>query len=286
MSIRDKILKSKSKKTKERILPYLQEEILKPFPGYSTRQVKKHALALIKEVDAGASPDELNKTLLDLLFIMLSGERKGREYIHPSELKHACPRKVYYDLTHSPITNPSLGEIPPKLKLTFDIGHLLHAYIQQKLFKAGCLIESEVDVVDDDLMIGGKTDGILHFQESEDTESEYVAEIKTINDYGFRQLKGQAIDYHQDQASIYAGVLRRQGRPIKGIIYIYINKNTSEIKEFLHPIDEVQYKEAEEKCEYIVEHFKKEEEPARVCKDDTDEPACKCIYKDLCFKLK
>lgn len=284
MSLRDKILNAKNKTvTNTRILPYLQEELLKPFPGLSPRKLKIHAQGVIDEVDKGGNSDAINKHILELLFITLSGERKGREYIHPSELKHACPRKVFYDISRSPITNPSSGEIAPKLKLTFDIGHLLHAYIQNKLFKIGVLKESEVDVTNDDLMIGGKADGILVFEGSSD---EYVLEVKTINDYGFKSLKAAPIDYHENQASIYGGTLRKNGRPIKGILFLYINKNTSEIKEYLVPINEKEFKEAEEKCLYIVDHYKKEKEPDRICVKHTEELACKCIYKDLCFKIK
>jgi len=283
MSLRDKILKAKIKKTSTRLLPHLQEEILKPFPGYSPRQLKKHSLNIIKEASSEErNDDEIMKSVLDLLFVSLSSERKGRECIHPSELKDACPRKIYYDLTHSPVTNPSAREIPPKLKLIFDVGHLLHAYMQQKLFKSGVLKAAEVDVDDEDLMIGGKADGIIKFEGSDD---EYVLEIKTINDYGYRQLKGAPTERHQNQSSIYGGVLRRNGRPIKGIIFIYINKNTQEIKEYLIPINEKEFSEAEEKCEYIVEHYKKKEEPSRVCPSSKEDLANACAYKDLCFKI-
>ena len=65
MSLRDKILKAKSTKTSTRLLPHLQEEILKPFPGYSPRQLKKHSLNIIKEVNSeDRNDDEIMKSVL------------------------------------------------------------------------------------------------------------------------------------------------------------------------------------------------------------------------------
>ena len=109
----------------------------------------------------------------------------------------------------------------------------------------------EVAVIDDELRIRGKTDGILLLP-----EGKYVFEFKTTNSRTYGML-AEPLAAHIEQASWYIDILERSKHleneilkraelgedisaelqavraPFKGIIIMYMNKDTKEFREFV-----------------------------------------------------
>ena len=106
-----------------------------------------------------------------------------------------------------------------------------------------------------------------------------VLEIKTMNDYQWKKAVFKPFDHHEFQASIYA---RELGA--KKILYLYINKNTSEIKEFLVPVNEDQLELADRKMNRVIKAVKSKKVPERVCGDRFCDTASTCAWASLCFK--
>lgn len=147
--------------------------------------------------------------------------------IHPSSAckNKVCLLKLYYECT---------GEITPNRaynqrdQLTWDIGTLLHDSYQTHLknmyeeqFKA------EVPLVDKDLHIDSRTDGIFFF-----SMVKAVLEMKSIKEkgnYGWEKVQKEPMADNVRQAYFYMYV---EDAPFA--IIFYMNKNAGLVKE--HPV--------------------------------------------------
>jgi CRISPR/Cas system-associated exonuclease Cas4 (RecB family) len=227
--------------------------------------------------------------------------KRDSENIHPSELLGGCPRAMYYTITNVPRSNER-AEIDPQLQRIFDHGTWAHRYLQMLLRKAGILEAAEVGFYNRQLRLIGHTDGVLRFiLETERWVDMYlpgllftsvpmqntvrvILEVKTINSFGFSGImqRGKPIAKHIFQAIIYATELK-----IDKILFIYYNKDTSALKEYL--INVADYKEyqedAYEKLEMVNDHAKRKDPPKRMCKTPTEEMALGCVYCNHCFGL-
>lgn len=213
--------------------------------------------------------------------------KRRRDCFHPSEISgDFCPRAwilgqrdktLYYE-----------DQVSPQTQWVFDVGTEVHALVQRRLGSTGklfglweckrwCLEErcvyygfkpekrcplntdhkvkweyKEVPVIDEELGIHGKTDGVVVLK-----EGKYIFEFKTVNSRTFSTL-AEPLDTHKEQAEWYMDVLSRnshkmeailedmqrqgidveevlrvQRQPFRGTVIVYMNKDTQAFREFV-----------------------------------------------------
>jgi len=86
------------------------------------------------------------------------------------------------------------------------------------------------------------------------------------------------LDKHIEQASLYADVLK-----IKRIVFLYIQKDTCEMKEFIVDRDDKVVSRINKRIYSIVDHVDKGVAPERPCSNKFDEMALNCIFCNHCF---
>ena len=244
---------------------------------FSVPRIKKMAipmndLLIAEEFDRDAFFLAFNKFYM----AVMAPARRAKGVFHPSQLLDGCERQMYYDLTGTaPSDTPPRG-IDGKLQRIFDLGTWHHLYVQSILFELGLLERAEVPVVNKDKYLSGSADGVF---KPEVFGERVVLEIKTMNDFQWKKAVFKPFDKHEFQASIYA---RELG--IRKVLYLYINKNTSEMKEFLVDINADQLALADRKMNYVIRAVKEKKVPERACGDRFCEQASACPFATLCFK--
>lgn len=243
--------------------------------------------------------DTIKKKLI-LIFYRLAFAQESRAVgcFHPSEISQEsslCHRKMYYqyanvrkDATYVPFTSDN------RMMRLVDLGTLLHLYVQENLDRLGILIDMEIPAHDPSIGISGKADGAVHFQGKDDLGNYYdepmILEVKSINEYGFKALR-RAKPEHVKQASIYGGVLK-----YKRIVFVYYNKNTSDLKIYVENIDYNYFDGFSIEAKKVIASYNtnkrksrssditKHDLPKGVCPAITSNRATECPYRDTCFK--
>lgn len=243
---------------------------------------KRQMMASLNRLRDALNEDSDEQTITDLFnnFVDAFTKQRSRKdfFIHVSELYGACPRALYYKLSEVEPTNESVPH-DPKTYRTFDVGTFYHAYLQKFLRKSGILTEGEALVLNKKIRLKGHTDGILTIN-----GERYILEIKTINSYGYQKIvrNNMPYDYHIWQASVYAKELG-----IKKIIFLYVNKDTSDMKEFL--VTENSFAtyqgEAYHKIALVNKAVDTQKPPKRWCKTAFDQTALGCVFCNHCFDL-
>lgn len=244
-------------KMKDRLHEYLrQKQLVQPQPLDEAKWVKCH--------DCGGTG-----------YVELHPRYPG---IHPSQFSSQCLLKIYWDM----IGKEQKKVHTSKLMGIFDLGTAVHNMMQEYGKKGawGPVYEAEVDIgnspVGEALHIEGHADADnLVVVDTPDTiyEVYVVHEYKSINDRGFKELKGRPKPEHKQQATIYSACL---DRPI--VVYFYINKNDSTIQDFPVPFDMNFWSTIHSKAVTLVGHWTSgSEAPPTVgyhCKD--------CAYQYNC----
>ena len=211
-----------------------------------------------------------------LYSMIMAPDKRAKGVFHPSQLLEGCLRCMVYELSGIKPTDVSSAPIKPELQRIFDVGTWYHIYFQQILYNLGLLEQAEVPVINPDKFINGKADGV--FKESVFGEK-VVLEIKTMNSFMYSRAIFKPFKKHEFQASLYA---RELGA--KKVLYLYINKDSSEIREFLEPISYDQLAIADKKMENGIVHLKGKTLPSRSCSDKFCDTAVNCIFRSLCFE--
>jgi hypothetical protein len=270
----------KRKKKEVSIVPFIDSQLGKPPTKFSAEDIHeslKDLTALASDATHDWEKHEQGfwKAFLSAYDKVYAPTYRAEAKIHPSSLRFSCPRAVFYELTHITPTNPENGSIDPRLQRIFDTGTWWHTYIQNILDKSGILKGREVPVVDKDRWINGKADGVIEFPTS---KRKLLLEIKTINSFAYGRLGGPKED-HLFQASIYASILG-----LKEIVFLYINKDTCEFKEYICPTNAELLEEANSKISRIQGCIRRERPPARICSSEKDKTAINCEFCNHCFK--
>jgi hypothetical protein len=161
--------------------------------------------------------------------------RKGG--IHPSAMYSTCLLKIYYEAVE---TQQQVVHEARDL-LIFGLGTAVHNMLQgygiagawgdrytpeiaigETPLAKSLMIEGHADA--DNILVVDEIAGAPIF------EVGVVHEYKSINDNGFNDLKGRPKPAHAQQATIYSACLNR---PI--VVYLYLNKNNSNIIDFPVP---------------------------------------------------
>lgn len=211
-----------------------------------------------------------------LYSLVMAPDKRAKGVFHPSQLLDGCMRQMTYDLMRVSPTDKVTRPIGAELQRTFDVGTWYHIYMQCILYRIGYLEQAEVPVVNKDKYINGKADGVF---KEEVFGEKVVLEIKTMNNWNFTKAIFKPFKKHEFQASLYA---RELGA--KKVLYLYINKDTSEIREFLMPINEEQLAIADKKMGTVIAHVKEGTVPAKSCSDKFCDNALACPFASLCFK--
>tara|TARA_Y100000034_G_scaffold29728_1_gene36197 strand:+ start:67563 stop:68510 length:948 start_codon:yes stop_codon:yes gene_type:complete len=251
--------------------------------------------------DGELTTEYKNRLILASFRLAFSQDARAVGCFHPSEIsreENPCKRKMYFqygrvkkDATYVNFTADN------RMMRLVDLGSLVHLYIQENLDRLSVLSGFELDVISKKYGITGKMDGAIHFSGLDDLNEFYnedmALEIKTINDYGFRALREAKKD-HRRQASIYGGILG-----YKNICFIYYNKNNSELKVYVHPVDIDYVNYFKGLADDVITRFKQNKLKNRssdvskhsniftkICKNRTNKRAMDCEYADFCFNHK
>jgi hypothetical protein len=211
----------------------------------------------------------------DLYNLCMAPDIRAKGVFHPSSLKSACPRSLVYDLQNAP-RDASISPVSGALQRTFDVGSWYHLYIQNILLNIGFLEQAEVPVICKERFINGKADGVFRY---EVFGEKVVLEIKTMNDMVYQRAIFKPFEKHEFQASLYARELGATK-----ILYLYINKNTSAMKEFLMPLNMPMLEQADKIMSSTISHVGAGTLPKRACPDALCENAFACPYRTHCFK--
>lgn len=190
--------------------------------------------------------------------------RRWDGYFHVSQLG-GCSRVIY---DHA---NGYEEAMENKSLLIFQTGHLYHAMIQGYLARAGVVISEEQELVSEEHKIKGSCDNIVQVLAYPE-----ILEIKTINTDKFKDLQG-ALVAHVLQAMTYAWL----SGLTKSVIILYIDKNTSQIKEFRYPYNQTLIDEMLEK----LAHIKKSLETKNLPTEFLDLDCAMGYWKRWCYRV-
>ena len=241
---------------------------------FSPRKVSSYLRKMIEGLGE-FDRDKFFGDFFDLYSLVMAPDGRAQGVFHPSQLLDACQRQMYFELTGEEPTDSVCDTISGSLRRTFDVGTWYHLYMQNVLFKLGMLEGAEVPVVNKEKYLNGKADGVF---KKEVFGERVVLEIKTMNSFNFGKAVFKPFKKHEFQASLYA---RELG--IKKVLYLYINKDTSEIRDFLMPINEEQLKLADAKMNNIIASIKSGTLPKKSCKDKYSDCAIRCPFVSKCF---
>lgn len=243
--------------------------------AFSVIGIKKQ-LKKLNDLADDFNRDEFFKEFFRLYNLVMAPDLRAKGVFHPSQIDTCCARQSTYELSGVPPTDKASRNIPASLQRIFDVGTWYHLYFQNLLYAIDVLEQAEVPVISKEKFINGKADGVI----KETVFGERVVlEIKSMNNANYNRAVFQPFKKHEAQASIYAKELG-----INKVLYLYINKDTSDIKEFLRPLDEDSLSKSEKKMQSIIKHVEEKTLPVRSCKDKFSEQALACPFRALCFK--
>lgn len=245
--------------------------------AFSLIGIRRQLKSLLGLLDADDFDRDKFFSEFNMLYaLVMAPDNRAVGVFHPSQLLDGCPREFAYELKRTAPTDSVYHSIGGSLQRTFDVGTWYHVYMQMILYRTGLLAQAEVPVINKEKYLNGKADGVF---KEEVFGEKVVLEIKTMNSWNYGKAVFRPFKKHEFQASLYA---RELGA--KKVLYLYINKDTSEIKEFLMPINEEQLALADAKMTTVLEAIKTGTMPKRTCKEKTCDAAMACAFATLCFK--
>ena len=194
------------------------------------------------------------------------------ELFHPSQLG-GCLRAQFYGQFKAPKDGMRSSTDLLRSALIFEFGTYVHVLFQNLCERAGVLTERESAIVNPKLRIIGHGDGQLLID-----GHKYLLEIKTVNDRGFAALQGVK-DAHKQQIHAYMKALK-----LDAAVVVYINKNTSELREYVVNYHEAYYQEHVAKR--ITSYFdcvRALRLPAREGESPSRMPCSYCDFRRICF---
>jgi CRISPR/Cas system-associated exonuclease Cas4 (RecB family) len=205
--------------------------------------------------------------------------------IHPSSIAHECLYKIYLDMVGA----PSEEHNEPRSILTFNIGTAVHEMFQDYGRRGawGPIYTKEVEVsgkyqaIAEQLMIEGHVDAD-NILTVDDIPGAPIFEVGIIHEYKTKKTElfsklTRPEPAHKQQAMIYAAALNR---PV--VVYMYINKNDSNIADFPVEFDPGVWEVMRSKAAMLKDCYDRKTPPTASvgfqCKD--------CKYKDNCGPAK
>ena len=199
------------------------------------------------------------------------GDEKTKDYFHPSRIG-GCPRAAAFGVFGAPSNRVPIGAELLKSHLTFEVGTYFHVLFQNLCSRAGLLLRREVHVQDDVLKIVGHGDGVLRLP-----SGKALLEIKTINSRGYMALT-QPKPEHVEQATLYMGILG-----LKMAVFIYYNKESSQVKEFKVVHSPAIFSELIKRIETQRSKIRQRILPSRGGRKANTYPCTFCPFSRVCF---
>lgn len=258
---------------------------------------------------------------------------------HCSEIYKMCSREKILDLIFPDIKRVTTPDT--QLQLIFDVGHALHGWFQNRYFGPAGILKGtwlclkcdaktpglmpkrcpscdadqwrlqymEPAISEPTLKIVGHADGILdgpalatvlgeifQLKPGETVPEDVLLEIKTINPNSFASIKGP-LPAHYFQVNVYMHFLG-----LKKALVLYINKATSQLREFTVEYDPEVWTMVQRKLGSLL-RFKKQCENHQsvkdmdwfemwftqvwgVCPNRDYKAAQTCPHAEVCFALK
>lgn len=244
---------------------------------FSVTKIRKGLKEMLTLIESDEfSRDKFFSEFNKVYSLVMAPDVRAKGVFHPSQLLDGCARAMYYDLVGEAPTDFALRKFTGTIQRVFDVGTWYHIYMQNILYNIGYLEQAEVPVISKEKFLNGKADGVF---KKEVFGEKVVLEIKTMNSWNFSKAIFRPFKKHEFQASLYA---RELGA--KKVLYLYINKDTSELRDFLMPINEEQLALADKKMTSVIEAVKEGVPPKRFCSDKLCDVAITCPFATLCFR--
>jgi hypothetical protein len=254
------------------LIESIHENVLK-HPAFSKKRASVYLKQLIRLLEED-NVEEAAETFSDLYAQFLTIRPRAEHVFHPSTLSNDCARMLWFDLNKTPRSDKKLSVFKAQTYITFDQGSWFHLYAQQKLKDERVLTKAEIRVHNAEWKVDGRMDGEVLVPEAAGLE------IKTMNSFQFNKAKATNKPFieHMKQAGLYAYFLK-----LKKVVFLYFNKDTSEMLEFHWDIDMTIIQPMLDKMQKILKAKKPLE---RECPNKTCERALGCPFKTHCFNLK
>lgn len=261
--------------TKISVSDLIDKACTTPLSDWSKEHIQERVKALQMEVmkKRGFNRDRFFKLFFELYDAVYAPEHRAKRSFHASTLEGDCERRLFYEISGEEPSDEVIRNIGPQLQRIFDVGTWWHTYIQLMLYRAGILETAEKPVVNKELHINSRTDGILNI-----SGRRILLEIKSMNSRTFNMHKIKPKEEHIKQAVIYAKELG-----LDEICFIYVNKDTSELRDFIVPVTEKDIKAPYRKIKIVLKSVKEGEAPERVCKNSFSTMATNCPFCTKCF---
>lgn len=106
-----------------------------------------------------------------------------------------CMRKNIFDRLGVPKVET---DSDARLQRVFEMGHLVHEWMQRITKNAGLSVAQEVELIDDDLMIKGHFDDLILVE-----KNLILYDYKSVNSQSFKYKKDKMSHYHMMQLGTY-----------------------------------------------------------------------------------
>jgi len=162
-----------------------------------------------------------------------------------------CGRQLFYSYTGE----PGMNAFQPRLRRIFDTGTAIHTQLQSYLttiaandpnfdFHLEADIDPDVNHIADVFDLSGHVDGVITVTAGKH-KVRFGLEIKSINDAGYKGTNGVHPE-HKIQGTIYQRCL-----DLPYMLFLYYNKNDSNMVEFIEPFDPYKWDEVEKKINMV-----------------------------------
>jgi len=184
--------------------------------------------------------------------------------IHPSQIGGACLLKIYNEI----IGKPGHEKFDFRLQLIFDLGHAVH-HMFQGYGLAGAWgphyvpetpVNGDHSALAEELMVEGSADAdniviITDIPGYDRIEVGVVHEYKSCNSNVFKKLTSPKPE-HKQQALLYSAALNR---PV--VVFLYFNKDDSNIVEFPVQFDPAAWSKLEQKTRVLKDSYLRQVPP-------------------------
>lgn len=255
------------------------------------------------------SPEETPETWIDCpkctpggkpgLYLKKGKEKRDNSDIHPSQIDK-CIKNLYYSCAG--YADQLEEHIDPRVRRIFDLGHAWHNIMQNWYGKGGawCAPEHYHDEVRIDpdaktfdgkpalpiaeyYWIKGSVDAIITRCELQvpglgDVAIRLVHEYKTMKSTEYDKLTRPKPE-HKKQATIYSAVF-----DIPVVVYLYLNKDNSQMADFPVAFDHTIWQWIVEKCEKVKHYVNTETLPPWEETSASKNPreCMDCGYRKIC----
>lgn len=179
--------------------------------------------------------------------------------IHPSQLPHECLLRIFNEM----IAKEGRQKFEARQLLVFDLGHAVHAMFQSygregawgPVYEPEAKVNGDLQQLAEDLMLEGSADADNILTIDDIPDSPYIYEVGIIHEYkssnsnNFEKLTRPKPE-HKTQAMLYSAA---RNRPIT--VYLYLNKDDSNIKDFPVQFDPVLWGNIEAKARRLRQYY-------------------------------